>query len=102
MSSPMWLAIGWLSGVLTVVLLRPWLRALSSAAPLPLGYIAGMSLRGSPPMLLVDAHVALAKRGHDVSIHTVEATYLSYRSAIRNEQDLADAVERQLREAGGA
>ena len=82
-------------GYLWVV--RPWVRAFSSGTFVPLLYILGMRLRGTPPGLLIDAYIALLKAGETVDLALVEAVYLANRSADRNEQDLVHKVEEAMR-----
>ena len=81
-------------GLLLIVrVFRPWLGAVSSGVRLPLGVLVGMRLRRSPVQLLVDAHVALAKRGHNVEMGVIEQVYLAHRSNIQHEQDLVTRVQ---------
>ena len=91
-----WFVAGFVVGVATIAILRPWLRGVMAGVSLPLGYVVGMSFRGSPAKLLVDAHVALAKRGHPVGFDQVEAAYLAHRSNVRSEQDLVTIVQRDV------
>jgi len=92
--------IGFVVGtVVTVVLwvwLRVWLGAVASGVSLPLPQFIGMQLRRSPAQLIVDAQVALAKGGHPVDLDLVEVTYLSYRSSVKDEQDLVSLVKEAL------
>ena len=85
------LAAGVLIGLVLELVLRivhTWIRSVSSGAPVPLGYLIGMRLRGTPSQLIVDAHSALAKRDRPTTIDVVETTYLAHRSEVRSEQDL--------------
>jgi uncharacterized protein YqfA (UPF0365 family) len=74
-------------------ILTVWLQAITSGVALPLGYLMGMRFRGSPAKLVVEAQIALAKRGRPTTIDLVEAVYLGNRSRVRNEQDLVALVE---------
>ena len=75
--------------LILIFILRPWRRAMFSGAYLPLGYIIGMRLRGTPPCLLVDAYIELIKRGNQISMDVVECLYLQHKLKIRTSHDLA-------------
>jgi len=80
----------------------PWIRALLSGASVPFFYFLAMRLRGTPVALVVDAFVTLRKRGRDVPLELVEATYLAERGAIQSDGDPARCVEVALSEREAA
>jgi uncharacterized protein YqfA (UPF0365 family) len=82
-----------------LMLARSWFRAFLSGVPVRLTQIIGMRLRGSPSALLIDALIMLRHRGHDVTIHEVETSYLAYRERVHSPGDLADLVLRLREEA---
>ncbi len=91
-----WFGFGFSAGVVSVLSLRVlgvWVSAVASGVQLPLSRLVGMRLRRCPVQLIVDAHIALSKRGHTVSFDVVEVAYLGHRSNIRDEQDLVSLVE---------
>lgn len=85
-----------LVGVAWLVVIRSWRRATFSGVPISFGEILGMRLRGTPPALIVDAAIALAKRGRTASLQQVEATYPGYGRATRDSVELADMVDTAL------
>ena len=95
-------AVGMFGFTLWIVTIRGWRHATFSGAPLPLPMILGMRLRGSPVDLIVDTHVALRKRGHDIEVQLVEKTYLANRSERMDVMTLVSLVERHLRRSGGS
>ncbi len=100
-----WFGIGFFVGVVSLLVLRVfgvWVSAIASGVQLPLGRLVGMRLRRCPVRLLVDAHIALAKRGHSVNLDVVEMVYLAHRSNVRHEQDLVSLVEGVLAEGESA
>jgi uncharacterized protein YqfA (UPF0365 family) len=72
---------------------RPWMRATASGAPISLISVLGMRLRGSPPLLVVDAYVLLKRSGVDVSIADVEIAYIEYKTRVRSRDDLVELVK---------
>lgn len=89
--------MGFLSGGFVVfvflAILRPWFYAIASGARIPAAHVIGMRLRREPVDLILDAHVALEKRGEGVDLSVVEAAYLAHRSNVKNEQDLVSFVQ---------
>jgi uncharacterized protein YqfA (UPF0365 family) len=97
------LVVGAVLGAFALLFLRiptVWLQAITSGVALPILYLIGMRFRGSPATLVVEAHVALAKRGRPTTNDVVEAVYLANRSRVRNEQDPVALVEAALPEGG--
>jgi uncharacterized protein YqfA (UPF0365 family) len=84
-----------LGGIIWLVVNRSWRRAMLSGIPVSFGDVLGMRLRGTPPGLVVDAAVALDKRGLSVSIREVEAAYLAYGTPRMNHLHLAETVQRE-------
>jgi uncharacterized protein YqfA (UPF0365 family) len=83
------------------LLARPWLRAFLSGAPISVFQLLGMRLRGVPPGLIVDALVTLVHRGHGHDPRRcgiAESIYLAQRGLIQSPEQLADLVEKQLKE----
>ena len=72
-----------------LLILRPWRRAFFAGAPLPLGSIIGMRLRGNPPGFLIDAHIELVKGGHQIPMEHVECIYMKCKWSITTPHDLA-------------
>jgi uncharacterized protein YqfA (UPF0365 family) len=100
--APGWFFVGMAVGggsvvavTIWIVVNRGWRHATFSGAPLPLLAILGMRLRGSPPTLLIDAYVALHKRGRNVDIAVVEAVYLANKLAHMDAIALAHLVEEE-------
>ena len=62
-------------------LLRPWLRAVLNNTPVSVAHIIGMRLRGNPPILLIDAMIALTRGGVSTTIAEVEGVYVDNRCA---------------------
>ena len=88
-----------LLGVVLVAASGPWRRATFSGVPIPLLAIVGMRLRGTPPDVIVDAGVSLAKRGHPASWDVIEAVFLARGTRRTDGFELATLVESE-REAG--
>ncbi len=80
--------------VAAATLMRPWLRAALSGAPVTLVNTLGMRLRGTPAALVVDAYVQLRARGVETSVAGVERIYLAQRQRVREPLDLVELVER--------
>ena len=78
--------------VLWIVANRAWRHARFNALHIPFAAVVGMRLRGTPPSLISDAYVALAKRGLQVEWPAVEATYLAHRRHDIAPAELADLV----------
>jgi uncharacterized protein YqfA (UPF0365 family) len=77
-----------------------WRRAKFAGVSIPLLGIVGMRLRGTPPDLIVDATVAVAKRGLTIQWMQVEAAYLAHGTARMDSLELAAVVEREVSSAG--
>ena len=78
-----------------LLLVRPWLRAALNAVPVSLLHIVAMRLRGNPPMLLVDAYIALNRAGRSVTISDVEKVYIDNRNWVSTSNDLAELVQQR-------
>jgi uncharacterized protein YqfA (UPF0365 family) len=76
-----------------LLLFVPWIRALTSGAPVTFLSLLGMLLRGSPARLVTDAYAQLVHRGADVSIAEVERRFIANRRRIQSAGDLIDFVE---------
>ena len=90
-----------LTSVILLLVSRAWRHAFFSGAPIPLSTIVGMRLRGTPPSLIIDAYVALVKRGRTVDCSMIEATYLSEAGVLTKAHELADLVEKRLPPGAG-
>ena len=77
-----------------IVIFRPWLKALASGAPVTIFTIIGMRLRGNPPMLLIDAYIAIRTGGGTSPMAVVETVFMANRSKVRD----ADTLVRLVRE----
>ncbi len=55
-----------------VLLVRKWLRAVLHGVPVSFIRIVAMRLRGNPPVLLIDAYIALKRAGIAGTIGDVE------------------------------
>lgn len=86
-----------LVGLLLLVLfiLKPWVRAFFSGAPVPLAAVIGMRLRGNPPMLLINAFIQLRKIPAMVGIDFVEAVYIRNKTKASSPDILAELVLEQ-------
>lgn len=72
---------------------RPWLRGLLYGTPVPFVRILAMRLRGNPPLLLIDAYIALQRAGVSATIDDVENVYIDSRTRIVTSDDLAELVK---------
>ncbi len=81
---------------LFVLASRSWRHATFSAVRVPWPAVIGMRLRGTPATLVVDALVALHKRGYPTELHLVETVFLANRSPELSVTDLADLVQENL------
>jgi uncharacterized protein YqfA (UPF0365 family) len=84
-----------LLALIAIVASRSWRRATFSGVPVPLLGIVGMRLRGTPPDIIVDAGVALAKRGAPVSWDSIEAVFLARGTSRTSGSELAALVENE-------
>jgi uncharacterized protein YqfA (UPF0365 family) len=80
------------------VALRPWARALAARAPVSLGEILAMRLRGNPPGLIIDAYLILIRRGLSASLQRVENTYQAHKGQVMDASQLAQWVEERRRQ----
>lgn len=87
---------GFVAGALVtsvaLILMRPWIAAVAAGAPISVVRLLGMRLRRVPVDLILDAHVALAKRGEPAELSLIETVYLAHRSNVKNEQHLVSLV----------
>lgn len=86
-------------GVAWLVASGSWRKAKFSGISIPLAGIVGMRLRGTPPDLIVDAAVAVEKRGFAAPWMQVEAVYLAQGNARMDSHELAALVEKALEPA---
>ena len=84
-------------GVLAFVI-RPWVRAFTSGAPVSFLSILGMRLRGNPPSLLIDAYGTLKRAGVHATISEVELTYMDNRTRVRTSPDLVSLIQMKVGE----
>jgi hypothetical protein len=78
-----------------VLLVRPWLRAVLHGAPVSPIQIVAMRLRGNPPVLLIDAYIALKRAGLSETIGDVENVYIDARNRVTTSDDLVEAIRRR-------
>ncbi|MFG0332800.1 MAG: hypothetical protein ACF8TS_05500 [Maioricimonas sp. JB049] len=78
--------------VLFVAVIRPWLRAFMSGAPIPMTAVVGMRLRRNPVTLLLDAYLTLRWKQIPVSIREVESCYMEHRNRIATADDLMEVA----------
>ncbi|MDA1189761.1 MAG: hypothetical protein O2854_08825 [Chloroflexi bacterium] len=88
-------AVGWIYGLATSPM-RVWTRALMSGAKVPLLGIVGMTLRGNPAQLLVDAYIVLRKIPVEVSIQEVEVVYIQNKMRASTPEALVRLVQEHL------
>lgn len=79
------------------LIIRPWLRMLTSGGRGSLLGIVGMRLRGTPVNLVIDAYTSLIHRGEKVSLRHVESVYIAQRANIMEARDLIDHMTEELR-----
>ena len=78
----------------SLLLIRPWLKAILSGAPISLAAILGLRLRGNSPTLLADAYVTLVKMGVSVDIQEVEVVYITNKTKASTTDDLVKLVQK--------
>lgn len=78
-----------------VLLVRPWMRAFMSGAPISLFDVVGMRLRGNPVTLLVDTYLTLRWKQIPATIAEVERCYMENRNRVTTAEDLEELVARQ-------
>lgn len=94
---------GFISGVVATVLalfvfglgfavIRPWIRLKMTGGRGTLLQIIAMRLRGTPPMMIVEAYTSLLHAGEDVRLMEVESTYVANRTKIADVRDLMELV----------
>ena len=74
---------------------RPWLRAKSSGVEVSLPNIMIMKIRGNPPLLLIDALIALKLESICVTIAEVEIEYMKNKNRIATSDDLVWLIKDQ-------
>ena len=79
------------------LIVRPWLRMLTSGGRGSMLHILGMRLRGTPVDLVIDAYTSLIHRGEKVSLRHVESVYNAQRANIMETRDLIDHLTEDLR-----
>lgn len=75
--------------------LKLWVRAQTSGVPIHMLRIIGMTLRGNPAQLLIDAHILLSKEGVGSSLDETEYLYIRNRNRIRLPEELVRLVKDQ-------
>jgi uncharacterized protein YqfA (UPF0365 family) len=63
-----------------------------SGVPVNLLLILAMRLRGTAPMKVVDAYIALRKRGIDAPLHEIEIVCLAEKGRVATPADIADKI----------
>lgn len=95
--------VGFIAGVVATVLvflvfglgfavIRPWIRLKMSGGRGSLLHIMAMRLRGTPPMMIVEAYTSLLHSGEEVRLMEVESTYVANRTKIMDARDLLELV----------
>jgi len=79
---------------LVVLVGRPWLRAFLHGTPVSVVQIVAMRLRGNPPLILIDAYIALKRARISTTIGEVENAYINWHNRIATSDDLVDIVKR--------
>ena len=80
---------------ISILLIRPWLRAFLHGAPVSLLHIIAMRLRGNPPTLLIDAYIALQRANIRATLADVENTYIDTKNQITTSDDLVAWVKQK-------
>ena len=88
------------AGFLTVF--RPWMKARTSRAPIPVMDLVGMRLRGASVDLVVDAYVGLVQADCPVTVGEVEAVCFRNKGRRLSPEMLAVLVREQKEAAAGA
>ncbi|MBN1437626.1 MAG: flotillin-like FloA family protein [Sedimentisphaerales bacterium] len=79
------------------LVLRHWLRALSSGVPVSFAQIIGMRLRGNDPNLIIDAYIQLKHAEESVSPADVESVFIAHKTQATDVDTLVQLVrERKL------
>ncbi len=79
----------------TSFLLRPWVMAKSSHVHVPISWLVGMKLRGSPAELIVASFIIDAKRGARHSLAMIESTYMAAPNRSQTASELLAAADRE-------
>lgn len=94
---------GFIAGVVATILaffifglgfavIRPWIRLKMTGGRGSLLQIMAMRIRGTPPMMIVEAYTSLLHSGEDVRLMEVESTYVANRAKIMDARDLMEHV----------
>jgi len=75
-----------------VLLVRPWMRAFMSGAPISLFDVVGMRLRGNPVTLLIDTYLMLKWKQIPATIAEVERCYMENRNIEPSSEELMRLV----------
>lgn len=89
-----------LVGIAWLVANASWRKANLAGVSIPILGIVGMRLRGTPPALVIDATVTLAKRGREVDWRQVEAAYLAHGNERMDSYELVEIVDREVTSKG--
>jgi uncharacterized protein YqfA (UPF0365 family) len=84
---------------LAAPVLKSWVMAKSANSGVPLGWLIGMHLRGTPAELIVMAHVMQQKRGVPHDLAMTETTYIAFRDDVKTAGDLVTIVDREAARA---
>ena len=76
----------------TCRVVRAWLTAQFHGNHLPFWELMGMRGRGTPPDIVVDAHVMITRTGQAISIPMLEDLYITEQSRIHDAFDLVHLV----------
>ena len=78
--------------------IRPWIRLKMTGGRGSLLQIVAMRLRGTPPMMIVDAYTSLLHSGEDVRLMEVESAYVAHRSEIMDARSDGICPQREAAE----
>ena len=82
-----------IAGLGALLVVKPWVQAVFSGAPVGFFHVVGMRLRGTPIAMVVGAYISLRKAARQVPLDLVEATYIAHRGTINSERELVRQVE---------
>ena len=82
-------------------ILRPWIFAVAAGVKIELARLVGMRLRRTNPRIIIDAYVRDRKRGGQLSLDHIEATYIAFRNQVDRGADLLSIVDRETTHAQG-
>ena len=74
----------------------PWLKAVTSSAPVSVFSILGMRLRRSPPNLLIETYISLRMRGDmQITLAAIEICYIANKFEAYDVPSLIKILEKE-------